>query len=55
MFLLSGAELRAVDDRSLEKLLARAEMTVAARGFSPSASRSEDLSAFLNRRGAPKT
>ena len=30
MFFLSGAELRAVDDRSLEELLARAEMTIAA-------------------------
>ena len=30
MFFLSGTELRAVDDRSLEELLARAEMTVAA-------------------------
>jgi hypothetical protein len=30
MFLLAGAELRAVDDRALEELLARTEMTVAA-------------------------
>jgi hypothetical protein len=30
MFFLAGAELRAVDDRALAELLARAEMTVAA-------------------------
>jgi hypothetical protein len=30
MYFLAGAELRAVDDRALEELLARAEMTVAA-------------------------
>ena len=30
MFFLAGAELRAVDDRALEELLARTEMTVAA-------------------------
>ena len=30
MFFLAGAELRAVDDRALEELLARSEMTVAA-------------------------
>ena len=30
MFFLAGAELRAVDDRALEELLARAEMTVVA-------------------------
>lgn len=30
MFFLSGAELRAVDNRSLEELLARTEMTIAA-------------------------
>jgi enoyl-CoA hydratase/carnithine racemase len=30
MFFLSGAELRAVDDRSLDELLARTDMTIAA-------------------------
>jgi enoyl-CoA hydratase/carnithine racemase len=30
MFFLAGAELRAIDDRSLEELLARTEMVVAA-------------------------